>query len=94
MVNAILAAADLPPVERSVSLSTARRAGSVLEWIYALLRLPGEPPMTRFVAEELATAHWFDISAAKRDLGYRPRVSTEEGMRRLGAWLRTEPKLH
>ena len=44
--------------------------------------------MTRFVAEELSTSHWFDISAAKRDLGYTPRVSTEEGLRRLEVWLK------
>ena len=43
--------------------------------------------MTRFVARELATAHWFDISAAKRDLGYTADVSIDEGMRRLKAWL-------
>ncbi len=43
--------------------------------------------MTRFVARELATAHWFDISAARRDLGYVPRVSTEAGLERLAAWL-------
>lgn len=90
MVNAILAAADLPPVERSVSLKTARRAGRALEWLYALLGLPGEPPMTRFVAEELATAHWFDLTAAREDLGYRPQVSTEEGLRRLRRWLQEE----
>jgi nucleoside-diphosphate-sugar epimerase len=87
MVNAILAAADLPPVERAVSLKTARRAGFLLEWIYRVLRLPGEPPMTRFVAEELASAHWFDLRAAREDLGYRPTVSTEEGLRRLRRWL-------
>jgi len=45
--------------------------------------------MTRFVANELATAHWFDISAAKRDLGYRVEVSTEQGLRRLAEWLKT-----
>jgi nucleoside-diphosphate-sugar epimerase len=45
--------------------------------------------MTRFLAAQLAKSHWFDISAARRDLGYVPRVSTEEGMRRLGEWLKT-----
>ena len=44
--------------------------------------------MTRFLAAQLSTSHWFDISAARRDLGYEPRVSTAEGMRRLGEWLR------
>ncbi len=87
MVDAILAAAELPPVRRSISAPAAKRIGGLLEWIYRTLHLPGEPPMTRFVAEELATEHWFDISAAKRDLGYRPLVSTSEGLRRLKSWL-------
>lgn len=90
MVNAILAAADLPPVERVVAPQTARRLGALLEWIYRSLQLPGEPPMTRFVAEELATAHWFDLSAAREDLDYRPLVSTREGLERLRRWLQQE----
>jgi nucleoside-diphosphate-sugar epimerase len=92
MVNAILAAADLPPVRGRLSARSARCMGAVLEWIYRTFRLPGEPRMTRFVAEELATSHWFDIGAAKRDLGYRPQISTEEGLRRLRQWLQeTKP---
>ncbi len=90
MVNAILAAADLPPVDRSISVKAARRAGAFLEWLYRTLHLPGEPPMTRFVAAELATEHWFDIRAAKEDLGYHPRVTTQEGLQRLREWLRAE----
>jgi 2-alkyl-3-oxoalkanoate reductase len=43
--------------------------------------------MTRFLADELAGAHWFNISAAKRDLGYFPRVSTQEGLVHLESWL-------
>jgi nucleoside-diphosphate-sugar epimerase len=52
------------------------------------MRLKREPPMTRFLAAQLATSHWFDIAAARRDLGYKPRVSTAEGMERLERWLR------
>jgi nucleoside-diphosphate-sugar epimerase len=87
MVNAILKAGGKPPITRSVSLKTARLLGMIFEWIYTLFHLSGEPPMTRFVAEELATAHWFDISAAKKDLDYVPKVSTAEGLRRLERYL-------
>lgn len=82
-INSLLQELGIQKVERSISLKAARRLGAVLEAAWSLLPLKGEPPMTRFVASELAKDHWFDISAAKRDLGYRPRVSMEEGMRRL-----------
>jgi nucleoside-diphosphate-sugar epimerase len=52
-----------------------------------LLGRLNEPIMTRFLAAQLATDHYFDLSAARRDLGYEPTVSTDEGMRRLGVWL-------
>jgi nucleoside-diphosphate-sugar epimerase len=44
--------------------------------------------MTRFVAKQLSTDHWYDISASARDFGYQPAVSTEEGLRRLAEALR------
>lgn len=89
MVDAILEAAGLPPVRRSISPRTALAVGAVLEFVYRGLGIRAEPPMTRFVAKELATAHWFDITAARRDFGYTPMVSTAEGLQRLAAWLRT-----
>jgi nucleoside-diphosphate-sugar epimerase len=88
MVDRILEAAGLPPVTRRVPRTVAWTAGAFLELAYRVLPLPGEPPMTRFVAQELATDHWFDISAARKDLGYEPAVSTEEGLERLRYWLR------
>lgn len=87
MVNRILAAAGLPPVTAAIPPGVAYAIGAACEGIWSLLRLSGEPPMTRFVARELSTSHWFDISAARRDLGYEPTVSIEEGLRRLRAWL-------
>ena len=89
MVNDILNAGGKPPVKKSISISTARNIGTVLEFIYKTFRLKGEPKMTRFVAEELGTSHWFDTTAAKTDLGYQPKISTKEGLRRLKAWLGT-----
>ena len=86
-IDQILALADLPPVGKSISLESARRIGAICEQIWRLFRLRGEPPMTRFLAAQLGTSHWYNISAARRDFGYLPSMSTDEGMRRLGMWL-------
>ncbi|WP_419655392.1 3-beta hydroxysteroid dehydrogenase/isomerase [Desulfosarcina variabilis str. Montpellier] len=87
MVNRILEAGGCPPVTRRISPRLAYAIGTVMEWCYRSLGLSGEPRMTRFVARELSTSHWFDISAAKRDLGYEALISIDEGMRRLKEWL-------
>jgi nucleoside-diphosphate-sugar epimerase len=87
-IDRVLAEAGLPPVSRTVSAWKARLAGRVLETAYWLLRLSGEPPMTRFVAIQMSTSHWYDISAARRDLGYSPKVTVEEGLKRMGERLR------
>lgn len=91
MVNRILADADIPPVTRSISPQLAYAVGCICEGLWSLLRLPDEPPMTRFVAHELAGAHWFDISAARRDFGYSPEISIEEGLLRLRQSLQQNP---
>jgi 2-alkyl-3-oxoalkanoate reductase len=90
MIDAILKAAGLPPVKGRIAHRLARAMGYVFEKIYMGLRLPTEPPMTRFVADALAKAHWFDIGAARRELNYAPKVSTAEGIRRLAEWLGKE----
>ena len=87
MLNLILACDALPPVTKRVPQSVAYVAGAVLETVYFLLKKQEEPMMTRFVARQLSCSHYFDISAAKRDLGYRALVSITEGMARLKASL-------
>jgi len=89
-INQLLAAAGIPPVSATVSPRVAYAAGWIAESVWGALKLGGEPPMTRFLAEELATSHWFNIGAARRDLGYAPRVSMEEGLQRLKDWLRAK----
>lgn len=88
MINNILKAGGLPPIKRSISHKTAWTIGAFLENAYTLLNIKSEPKMTRFVADELAKSHWFDISAAQNDLGYIPKVSTEEGLKKLESWLK------
>ncbi len=95
-VNELLTMASVPPVTRSLTMQTAWRIGATWEIAYRLLRLRREPPMTRFLASQLGRSHWFDISAARRDFGYHPEVSTAEGMSRLKQWLaegRAQPSL-
>ena len=87
LVNGILAAGGLPPCEKFISPSAAYVVGAVLEFVWRVMGRTDEPMMTRFLAKQLGTAHWYDISAAKRDLGYVPSVSIAEGLTRLKASL-------
>ena len=89
MINNFLKAAGLAPVNRSVSRPLAFAAAGLLELAYVLSRRVQEPPMTRFLARQLSTTHWFNIDAARRDLGYQPRVSITEGLARLELWLKS-----
>lgn len=87
LLNALLRAAGAPEVHKSLPFGAAYAIGAVCETAWPLLRLRGEPPMTRFLAEQLSTAHWYDMAPATRDLGYVPRVSMQEGFERLRASL-------
>lgn len=88
MVNAILAAGGFPPITKRVSHKKARFVAGWLERTHRFFRLKGEPLLTRFVVDELATSHWFDLRAAREELGYTPRVSTQEGLQHLAQWLK------
>lgn len=90
LINGMLAAAGLPPCQRSISPNVAWLAGAVLEGVWKMLGREDEPMMTRFLARQLATAHWYDISAARRDLGYAPQVTVAQGLEKLASSLATE----
>ena len=69
----------------AISFKSAWRIGAVLELVHRLTRNLNEPRMSRFLAAQLATSHYFDIQRARDDFGYSPQVSTEEGMKRLAS---------
>ena len=87
-INTVLRGLDLPPVTKHVSLPLAYAAGGMLEAVWRLTKRAGEPPMTRFVAKELATDHYFNIAAARRDLGFHPLMTMAEGTAELVAHYR------
>jgi nucleoside-diphosphate-sugar epimerase len=66
-----------------VPASVARVAGSLVERIWAVRPGEDEPPMTRFLAEQLSTAHWFDQRRTRADLRWAPGVTLDEGLARL-----------
>lgn len=84
-INGLLASLGEPPVTRRISLGAASVLGAGCEAAWRVLPLRGEPPMTRFIAAELAKDHWFNLAAARRDLGYSPRITMAAGTAELVA---------
>ncbi len=87
LINQLLATGEFPPVTKRLSPGFARFAGRFLEMTYRIFSISAEPPVTLFLAKQLSTSHWYDISAAKQDFGYEVQVSLEQGMERLRAWV-------
>jgi nucleoside-diphosphate-sugar epimerase len=88
LINKILAAANLPAVTKTMPTQLAYTIGIMMEYIYKIFKLNGEPIMTRFVARQLSCALWYDLTAAKNDFSYQAKVTIDEGMERLKASLK------
>jgi nucleoside-diphosphate-sugar epimerase len=91
LILGICAAAGVDTAPREVPRWLALFAGSVVERMWKLRGAETEPPLTRFLAEQLGTAHWFDPRPARDDLGWQPTVSIDEGLALLSAWYATSP---
>jgi len=87
LINKILAAANLPAITKTIPTQLAYTIGMMMELVYKVFKLKDEPIMTRFIAKQLSCAHWYDLTAAKNDLGYQVKVTINEGMERLKASL-------
>ena len=85
LMSRICLAAGVEFSPKHVPAVIARSIGSVVERIWPLIR-KDEPPITRFVAEQLGTAHWFDQRPVQEDLNWKPQVSLDEGFVRLAKW--------
>jgi len=85
LMRSICGAAGVPFTPRHISLTTGVLLGSVVERLWPLVR-SSEPPITRFIAEQLGTAHWFDQRSFQNDCSWSPQVSLDEGFSRLAQW--------
>jgi nucleoside-diphosphate-sugar epimerase len=83
LLAGICAAAGVPGPRRHVPRTVAWLAGAAAEAWWSALRVAGDPPMTRFLATQLATAHWFDQRRTRELLQWHPTVPIDEGLRRL-----------
>ena len=92
LIAALCRAAGVPEPTRHVPVGLARASGIVVESLWTLTQSvsPGrqddEPPLTRFLVEQLSTAHWFDQRLARQVLQWQPRVSLDEGFVELQRW--------
>lgn len=87
-INQLLERLGIPKVTKTLSYRAARSIGAAMELIHTVCALRGEPRMTRFLASSLAKSHYFDISKAKRDFAYCPKISISEGLDRLVEYIR------
>lgn len=90
IINGFVSAAGLEPVDAGIPVGVAVAVGHIFELLHRFFPSKEGPRMTPFLARNLATAHWYDISAAKRDLGYEVTVDVDEGMVRLREWFSIE----
>lgn len=86
-INNLLKRLDIPPVNRKISYRSAYMAGALME-LLGKLPFSGEPAMTRFIAGQLANSHYFNITAARNDLGYNPVTTPEAALEKTIEWLR------
>ena len=84
-------AAGVPGPRRRVPFGAAHAAGAAIEALWAVTGRRTVPPLTRFLAEQLATGHWFDQRRTRTALGWRPQVGLDEGFSRLAAWYAAPP---
>jgi len=79
---------DLPRPWINLGMNAANNLAIVFEGIHKTLRLPGRPLLTRHAVRLLGMDQEFPVEKARRDFGFAPSISLEEGIARSVAWLR------
>jgi nucleoside-diphosphate-sugar epimerase len=77
-----------PLSKRHISYAVANGLAGALEIICRILPGQPEPPLTRYTVGIIALSTTLDISAARRELGYQPRISIEDGFMEYIKWWR------
>ena len=88
-LNQIFAELGLPPLTKKISFKNAYYIGSIIEFLWKALNLRRDPPMTRFIASQLAHDHWFSNESAEKDIGYKPKIDMKQAMLETLPWLKT-----
>lgn len=86
LIERICTELNLPEPKRKISYPVANAVGTALELLYGLIPTHPEPPLTRISVSMLANSTTLDISAAKTELGYQPKVSVDEGFDLFMKW--------
>lgn len=90
LMDQICDALGMPLIQRSVPYPVAFAAASLVE---AGSRMMGRPPLlTRYRVRVAGRSCYFGCGRAERELGYKPTVGIEEGLRRTVEWLRKETR--
>ncbi|MCM0605739.1 MAG: NAD-dependent epimerase/dehydratase family protein [Xanthomonadaceae bacterium] len=89
ILRSVLGSLGIPVQEKRIPIGIAIRMGSMLETIYRMLSLKGEPILTRYSVCALGLTRTLDITNAKRDLNYSPKISLQEGIQRYIQWYQT-----
>ncbi len=89
LIEKLCTALGYPLPKRHIPYRVADGAAALMEIVYGLLPGQPEPPLTRYSVALLAKNTTLDISAARRELGYQPQISVEEGFQRFVEWWRS-----
>lgn len=92
IIGRILDAAGLPPLRRRIPTTVAKLGGAGVERYWERAGRTDDPPMTRFVAEQLSTAHWFAQNETRSALGWSPSITLDEGFEALRRWYSENPQ--